>query len=250
MKKIPFLLALAALLGACNPRPQMVCNAPFPGACSDPHVAHWPLNETPGATSVADTVANPIFNTGTAKPGPVQSIPNPGGPWSVQGHTGRALYFPGRVSYVEVPSTPDLTPARWILAAWVAPVQCGAGVYYPVVDKWDPTTQKGYSLYLEGVGSGQVRVALRLNGSTFTSTTSFPANYGTWTEVQVKVDGTMGSFFVNGTPAGTFTAPTGSLANSTPLWIGALHEPPPGMGHCEIALDEVRLDKIPDLGTQ
>ena len=37
-----------------------------------------------------------------------------------------------------------------------------------------------------------------------------------------------------------FTAPTG-LANSTPLWMGALHTPLPGMGHCEIALDGVRL---------
>lgn len=244
MKKIPFLLALAALLAACT-GPQQACTGP---TCP---IAHWPLNETPGATSVADTVANPILNTGTAKPGPVQSLFNLGGPWSVQGHTGGALYFPGNgASYVEVPSTPDLTPARWTLEAWVAPVQCGAGAYYPVVDKWDPNTQTGYSLYLEGVASGQVRVALRLNGSTFTSTGSFPANYnpstntGTWTEVRVKVDGTMGSFFVNGTLAGTFTAPT-RLANSTPLWIGALHTPPPGMGHCEIALDEVRLDEIP-----
>lgn len=240
---VPFLF-LVTLLNACT-GPSLVCTSP---TCP---VAHWPLDELPGATSVADTVLNPIYNTGAPKPGAVQNLFNPGGPWSVPGHTGKALYFPGNGdSYVEVPSTPDLTPARFILSAWVAPVQCGAGAYYPVVDKWDPNTGNGYALYLEGVGPGQVRPAVRLNGATFTGTTSFTANYnpntntGTWTEVKVKVDGTMGAFFVNGSPAGTFTAPTG-LSNHIPLWMGAMHQAPSGMFYCEIGLDEVRLDEIP-----
>ncbi|WP_337845625.1 LamG-like jellyroll fold domain-containing protein [Thermus sp.] len=211
-------------------------------------MAHWPLDELPGATSVAETVQN---LTGIPKPGAVQSLFNPGGPWSVLGHMGKAFYFPGNGdSYVEVPSTPSLTPARFILTAWVAPVQCGMGAYYPVVDKWDPNTGTGYALYLEGVGPGQVRPVARLNGATFTGTTTFAANYdpnantGTWTEVRLKVDGTLGAFFVNGTPAGTFTAPTG-LSNTIPLWMGAMHQAPSGLYYCEIGLDEVRLDKIP-----
>lgn len=88
-------LFLTLLLAACSPSP--VC----PGLTCP--VAHWPLNEAPGATSVADVVPNPIFNTGTAQPGPVQSLFNLGGPWSVPGHTGGALYFPGNgASDVEV----------------------------------------------------------------------------------------------------------------------------------------------------
>jgi len=235
---------LLAALAACT-GPSQVCTGP---TCP---VARWPLDELPGATSVADTVQNPTYNTGTPKPGAVQSPFNPGGPWRVPGHSGGALYFPGNgASYVEVPSTPDLTPARFVLEAWVAPVQCGVGAYYPVVDKWDPGTGTGYALYLEGVGPGQVRPVVRLNGMTFTGTTPFPANYdpnnntGTWTEVKVRVDGTLGTFFVNGSPAGTFTAPTG-LSNNIPLWMGAMHQAPSGMLHCEIALDDIRLDEIP-----
>lgn len=234
---------LMILLSACT-GPSPVCTGP---TCP---VAHWPLNESPGATTVADTVLNPILNTGLPKPGAVQSFPTLGGPWSVPGHTGGALYFPGNGdSYVEVPSTSDLTPTRFILSAWVAPVQCGAGAYYPVVDKWDPNTGKGYALYLEDAGSGQVRPVVRLNSATFTGTTTFVADYnptantGTWTEVRVRVDGTLGAFFVNGNAAGTFTAPTG-LGNTIPLWMGAMHQPPSGL-HCEIALDKVRLDEIP-----
>lgn len=60
----------------------------------------------------------------------------------------------------------------------------------------------------------------------------------------VKVDGASGVFYVNGSPAGTFPAPGGSTTNTLPLWIGALHTPPSGMGHCEIGLDEVKLGTV------
>ncbi|WP_027883390.1 LamG domain-containing protein [Meiothermus rufus] len=244
MKQPLLLLALAAgLLAGCS-GPQMACTTPI---CP---VAHWPLNEAPGATSVQDLVANPLFNTGTPKPGPVAAWPNFTGPTSVTGQSGGALYFPGNgATYVEVPSTPDLNLSygSLYLEASVAPVQCGAGAYYPILDKWN--SANGYTLYLEGAGTGQARVALRLGGGTFTSSQTFPANFnpsnssGTWTQVAVKVDGTSGVFFVNGNPAGTFTAPTGSTNNPLPLWIGALHTPPSGF-HCEIALDELRVGKV------
>lgn len=239
------LLGLAGVLSACA-GPQMVCNTPI---CP---IAQWPLNESSG-TSVADVVLNPILNTGTAVPGPIVSFPGAGGPWTVMGHSGGALYFPGNGdSYVKVASTPDLNSAYNFLhlEAWVAPVQCGAGAYYPILDKWDSATQNGYTLYLEGVGPGQVRAVLRIGSNTFTSTTSFPANFnpststGTWTHVSVTLDGPYSSFKINGNPAGTFTAPSGTTNNTLELWLGALHTPPTGLFSCEIALDEVAIGKL------
>lgn len=237
--------ALALFLASCS-GPSLVCTSPI---CP---VAHWPLNEAPGATAVQDLVTSPLFNTGTPKPGPVVAWPGFSGPTSVTGQSGGALYFPGNgATYVEVPSTPDLNLSygSLYLEAYVAPVPCGANAYYPILDKWDLASANGYTLYLEGVGSGQVRVALRLGGGTFTSSQTFPANFqppstGTWTSVAVKVDGTSGAFYVNGNPAGTFTAPAGSTSNALPLWIGALHSAPTGLYPCEIGLDELRVGTV------
>jgi len=238
-------LSLAPLLFACT-GPVAGCNTPI---CP---VAHWPLDEAPGATSVQDVVANPIFNQGAPQPGPVVAWPNFSGPTRVSGQVNGALYFPGNGdTWVEVPSTPDLNLnyGSLYLEAYVAPVQCGAGAYYPILDKWHATTQNGYALYLEGVAMGQVRLAFRLGSGTFFSSTSFPANFqppstGTWTKVAVKVDGTSGVFYVNGSPAGTFTAPAGATTNSLLLWLGALHTPPAGQFHCELGLDEVKVGTI------
>lgn len=237
-------LSLTPLLFACS-GPVAACTTPI---CP---VAHWPLNEASGATTVQDLVTNPIFNTGTPKPGPVAAWPGFSGPSAVSGQSGGAFYFPGNgATWVEVPSTPDLNLSygSLYLEAYVAPVRCGVGAYYPVLDKWDPAGANGYTLYLEGVGPGQVRVAFRLGGGTFTSTpfsASFqPPSTGTWTQVAVKVDGTSGAFYVNGNLAGTFSAPSGSTTNTLPLWIGALHTAPTGLNHCEIALDELKVGKV------
>jgi len=255
-KKWTALALLAALvlapLSACTP--QQLCTT---STCP---IAHWPMNEGNGATQVQDVVASPIFNHGTPQPGPVAAWPGFTGPTSVTGQVNGALYFPGNGdTKVEVPSTSDLNLGygSLYLEAYVAPVQCGANAYYPILDKWDATGQNGYTFYLEGVGPGQVRAALRLGGATFTSSTNFAANFqppsaGTWTQVAVKVDGTSGVFYVNGSPAGTFTAPSGSISNNLPLWLGALHTPPSGLSlHCEIGLDEVKIGKInPTFSTQ
>lgn len=239
------LLLLALFLSSCT-GPQMVCNSPV---CL---IAHWPMDETSG-TSVADTVANPILDVGTAVPGPIVAFPGTGGPWTVTGKNNGALYFPGNGdNYVKVPNTPDLNANYGFLhlEAWVAPVQCGAGAYYPILDKWDAVTQNGYSLYLEGTGPGQVRAVLRIGSSFFLSTTNFPANFnpststGTWTHVAVTLDGPYSSFKVNGNPAGTFIAPAGTTTNNLELWLGALHTAPPGLYHCEIALDDVILGEL------
>ncbi|WP_243094894.1 LamG domain-containing protein [Thermus thalpophilus] len=245
MNRYLTLLPLALLLFACS-GPTASCTTPI---CLK---AHWPLNESPGATSVQDVVANPIFNQGTPKPGAVVAWPGFSGPTQVSGQTAGALYFPGNGStWVEVPSTPDLNLSygSLYLEAYVAPVQCGAGSYYPILDKWDTSSQDGYTLYLEGVAAGQARIAFRLGNQTFFSSQTLPANFtppsgGTWTQVAVKVDGTSGTFYVNGAPAGTFTAPGGATSNALPLWLGALHTPPAGFFHCEVGLDEVKVGYV------
>lgn len=246
MKHLGYVGVLGVLVLAGCAGPQAACSGPV---CP---IARWPMNETSG-NAVADGVANPIFNTGQAMPGPIGPLPGGQGPYAVTGHAQGALYFPGNGSrYVRVPSTPDLNPSYAFLhlEAWVAPVGCGAGAYYPILDKWDAITQNGYALYLEGVGAGQVRAVLRVGTSTFTSSTPFPANFnpgngtGTWTHVAVTLDGPYSAFRVNGIPAGTFLPPAGTASNGLELWLGALHTPPAGLYPCEIALDEVVLGRL------
>ncbi len=234
------LLALLMVLAGCGGS----------STSSPNYIAYWKLDETPGSSTIADSVANPVNNHGTTQPGPVTSWGNFTGPVTVSAAVNRGLYFPGDGSIrVEVPNTADLNPKTFYLEARVAPVICGAGVFYPIVDTWDSNTGAGYTFYLEGEPGNVARPKLRMLGNTFAATATVPANYdpttnsGAWTRVGVSVDlgaGT-GTFFINGTAAGSFTfAPpsTPSLISPLSLWMGAAHTNPTAMW-CEIGLDEV-----------
>ncbi|CUU35784.1 MAG: LamG domain-containing protein [Armatimonadetes bacterium] len=217
---------------------------------SPTYIAYWKLDETPGSSTIADSIANPTNNHGAAQPGPVAAWGNFTGPTTVPAAVNTGLYFPGDGSIrVEVPNTTDLNPPAFYLEARVAPVLCGAGVFYPIVDTWDSNTGTGYTFYLEGEPGNVARPKLRMLGSTFAATATVPANYdpttnsGTWTRVGVSVNLSAGTgvFLINGNPAGSFTfAPpsTPSLLSPLALWIGAAHTHPTAMW-CEIGLDEV-----------
>lgn len=126
---------LAVLLAACTGS-QQACTTPI---CL---VAHWPLNEAPGAMAVQDLVANPIFNTGTPKPGPVAAWPGFSGPSAVNGQSGGAFYFPGNgATWVEVLSTPDLNLSygSLYLEAYVARCGVGPGLTIP---SWTSGTRR------------------------------------------------------------------------------------------------------------
>jgi len=125
-----------------------------PGPCVPPPpgmVAWYPLDEQAGATTVQDIAAAPfstINDFGNTQPGPVQS----GGPMAVVGKVGAgALYFFG--PHIQVPHSADLNfPSGLSIDAWIRVVDCGhgsGGVWAPIVDKWDPATQTGFSFFVD-----------------------------------------------------------------------------------------------------
>jgi hypothetical protein len=211
-------------------------------------VAWYPLDEQAGATTVQDIAPAPfstINDFGNTQPGPVQS----GGPMAVVGKVGAgALYFFG--PHIQVPHSADLNfPSGLSIDAWIRVVDCGhgsGGVWAPIVDKWDPATQTGFSFFVDQPAPATGFLKLQLNNVLFTSTNSLPtsanpvANVGPWVHVAVTVDPTsnLGVFYINGAVAGVFVPPAGALANALPMLIGEMR--PPG-GRCELAIDELEL---------
>lgn len=236
-------LALA-IVGASNLQAQSTnCLPPPPGM-----VAWYPLDEPPGATAVLDVAPAPfsaVPDTGTPVPAPVQG----GGPVSVPGKVGTgALYFFG--PYVRVPHSTDLVfPGSFSIDAWIRVVDCGwtgGGALAGIADKWDPSAQIGFSFFVDQPTPTTGWLKLQMNNAVFTSTTTLPtganppANTGPWVHVAVTVDAAnqMGTFYINGAPAGTFLPPAGSISNNLDLQIGRARLPG---GMCELAIDELEL---------
>ncbi len=208
--------------------------------------AWYPLDEPVGATAVNDIAVPPssaVSDIGTPIPGPVGS----GGPQSVPGKVGAgALYFFG--PYVDVPSSPDLNfVSDFSIDAWIRVVPCGPGWLAPIVDKWDPNTQTGFSFFVEQPTPTTGLLKFQFNSFLFTSSTSLPtganplANTGPWVHVAVTVNRTSsatGTFYINGVQAGTFTVPAGSITNPLSMLIGEIRVPG---GRCELAIDELEL---------
>ncbi len=203
-------------------------------------VAWYPFDEQSGANLIQDLVAS---NVGVSQSAPVGM----GGPTPITGLVGAgALYFPG--PYVDVAHQPGLNFTDFSIDAWVKVVPCGPGALSPIVDKWDPVTNTGFVFYVEqSVNPPLAYLKLRINNSTFTSTTGFAAVNpwtGPWTHVAVTVDRTaslpVGTFYINGVPAGTFTPPPAnvSIINTLSMWMGKTRI---GAGFCDLAIDELEL---------
>lgn len=217
---------------------QDTCIAPPSGM-----VAWYPLDEQAGATQVNDLAG--FNNVGTPQPGPVGFG---SGPAPVVGLVGAgALYF-YTGHYVDVPthSELDFGTGDFSIDCWVRAVGCGPGILSPIVDKLDINTNTGFAFYLDQPPPGTAYLKLQVNGSTFTSTSSIiananpPGNTGTWYHLAVTVQRSpaAGVFYINGSPAGTFTPPAGTVSNALAMWIGETRIPG---GRCEIAVDELEL---------
>jgi hypothetical protein len=204
-------------------------------------VGWWQLDEQNGATVVNDIAG--FNNQGTPQPG---GHVGTGGPSAVGGEVHGALYFAG--PYVEVaPQTElDFGVGGFSVDAWVKPVDCshsGAGHYSPIVDKFKSPI--GYVFYLDQPVVGVARLYLKINGSpAFMSTGTISVlGTATWSHVAVTVarpsgGPLVGTFYINGLPAGTFTPPAGSVNNTLPMWIGKTRL---SGGICENAIDELEL---------
>ncbi len=226
----------------------------LPGCCVAPPrtmVVWYPLDELQGATVINDiapqTGGTFVNNLGTPVPGPLGTGAG-AGPRPVAGQVGGALYFTGQ-PYIAVPLQNDLNfiVGSFSIDAWVRAVGCGPGFLSPIVDKFDTSTNTGYALYLEQPTAGSAVIKLRVNGSTFTSSTSFTANAnpvtntGSWFHVAVTVNAStgVGTFYLNGVPTGaTFPAAAAPVMSTVPLWIGQIR---PLGSRCEIAIDELEI---------
>jgi hypothetical protein len=171
----------------------VVSTAGFPQCAQPPAsmVAWWPLDEQSGATSVYDLAPAPastVVDKGTPLSG---SIGSPGSPSPVPGQVGGALSFSSLSAFVEVPHSPDLSfPQDFSIDAWVKlDFQGGSSATYPIVDKWDPNTQTGFSFYAWSYASAATaNLALQVTGNWF-STLGNPGfvPIGSWVHVAVTV---------------------------------------------------------------
>ena len=240
MSNITGVLVAAKLEATCQ-----ACVAPPTGL-----VAWYPLDEQNGAVAVDDIAPPPdslVNNVGTPLPGPVAPPGPSSGPAPVVGMVGAgALYFYGPYVSVAPQAELDFGTGDFSIDGWVRAVGCGPGRFSPIVDKLDTSTSTGFSFYLDQPLPNPANLNLQINGATFTSTGTLVANAnpmantGPWYFLAVTVDriSGLGTFYIDGSPAGTFTPPPGTVTNTVPMWIGELHKPG---ARCEIAIDELEV---------
>jgi uncharacterized repeat protein (TIGR01451 family)/fimbrial isopeptide formation D2 family protein len=223
-------------LPACQP---IVC-APQP-----PHmVSWWPLNETSGNIVVDLKGAH----NGTTTPG---SIGMAGGnPTSAPlPKVGNALYFTN--SNATVPGSPyNFGNGSFSIDAWVRGSQL-TNASMGIVDKLDPAAnpRTGFAFFVLG---GKLQLLMgdgTAAGATYSSSGSngaFTYSNTLWQHVAVTVQRSasgvaIGTFYINGAPAGTFGPPPNSVNNGVPLLIGSSRLNSPNCQSCEVALDEVEI---------
>ncbi len=207
-------------------------------------VAWYPLDEGANAPIYQD-IAGTVQNAGVSA--------GSNAPWAVPGMVNGAQYFFGSGSnYISVPHDPELNfgSGDFSLDAWVNFVDCsqnpaiGSNAISPIVEKYDATSNVGFSFFTD-----QQRIHLVINGVQF-STLPLGLSPNTWYHVAVVVDRNAnppaGTFYLNGSPVGTFTPPAGSVDNNEPLQIGKcfLVANPLTDPYCEGAVDELELFNV------
>jgi fimbrial isopeptide formation D2 family protein/uncharacterized repeat protein (TIGR01451 family) len=228
----PYTASVICQLNRCLTLPGC-CVAPPPGM-----VAWYPLNEIQGATAVNDIAPAPAStanNVGTPQPAAIGAA---SAPFSAPGEVYGSLFFGG--GYVEVPSQSDLNfgGGSFSIDAWMRPVVCNPTLPATIADKFDAGSSSGFIFYAEQPIAGSSMLKLRLNGAVFTSSGAFA--FSPWTHVAVTFDlsGQNGTFYINGSPAGTFTAPAGPITNAVSMWIGRTRV---STNLCELGIDELEI---------
>jgi uncharacterized repeat protein (TIGR01451 family) len=233
-----------ALIGQAGAVCQIERCITLPSCCVAPPaqmVAWYPLDEL-GVRFTNDVAPSPgstFNNVGNAVSGVS----------SVAGRVNIAKYFTGGSGYYSVATQSDLEFGgnSFSVDAWVRAVGCGPGQLSPIVDKLDTNAGTGFAFYLDQPVTGNAVLKLQVNASTFTSggtitTGAHPLqDTGPWFLIAATVDAAgVGTFYIDGVPAGTFAASTGPLTNTVPMWIGQTRV---GNNRCEIAIDELELFK-------
>lgn len=158
-----------------------------------------------------------------------------------------ALFLEGGA--VRVPSGPDLDigVGGLTICLWVWPAG-GQQRPLPLVEKYDPLSRSGYSLYLDRVGNDQFVLKLNLNGSVLTGPV-VPASAGTndWRfvvagvippgMVVMGVADMQGNWSTNAAIVWSYTT-----SNQAPLWIG--HSVGPAGGGSPVRAAGLGVDEV------
>jgi hypothetical protein len=187
VRRIALLVAIVFTVIATTPAAAGLCAPPPPNM-----IAWWPLDEQTGATVVTDIVGG---NNGTPVPGPIgppdpstRPAPTTPPPPSITppAMVGGALFFYGQgpQGFVQVPSAAPLNigTGDFTIDAWAYPVQVGAGLIQPIVDKLDLGAKIGYSLHITSPSiSNNARLEFVWgNGSFVTTVQSMPLQLNLW----------------------------------------------------------------------
>lgn len=179
-------------------------------------VAWWPLDETSG------NIAHDLV--GFPNNGSCNTCPTP-----VSGKVDGALEFLNNNQYIFVNNHQELDFGRsdFSIDAWVKTGNCKKGIISPIVEKLDVNQNppRGYSFYLTQNPEGSLYLNIKINGTTYTSSTPVQINPNSWYHVAVTVKRgstpLIGTFYVNGQQVGTFTPNLdGPVTNNEDLWIG------------------------------
>jgi len=216
-------------------------------------VAWWPLNETSGATAVAD-VAGGHTGTPSTLPGVPAAVGSLLGPKPVGGMVNGALLF-DRDDYVQVPNSPALNfgTGSFTVDTWVYAPPLTASLYQAIASKVQYVTGGtgaiGYRLYIQ---NGTIH--FELSDGSLVATVAAPGwyAYGTWEFVAGEVDRAAGAvnLYVNGVLAASAPLPPGfgSVSNGADLLLGqfttAGSPPNPNPSDGWIALDEVEVFNV------
>jgi hypothetical protein len=230
------------------------CDCPWlqPSCVTPPAgMVAWYTFDEPQGTPIYQDIAGSVQNAGWPTTNPE--------PWGTPGKVNGAAYFngggkhtSGGGNYIQVPTQSELDFGTGDLSidVWVnLVINCGQSFVYPIVEKYDPQQQLGYSFYIEGDSPRTVKLKLVMNGTTFSSNVLGLA-FNTWYHVAVTVSRpagapAVGTFWLNGAPVGTFTPVAGSIDTTNDMFIGSNYLVSAGAApNCEIALDELELYNV------
>jgi len=211
-------------------------------SCASPPpnmVAWYPLDEQNGATTVVDIAGGHTGMQRTSgSPAPLAHAQ----PGKVLG----SLWI--SFNHVDVPDTPALKlgTGNMSIDAWINNGE--PGLIVSVVDKLDIAAKKGYALYIQ---ANRLKFVMG-NGAaftTYTSTNQVGLIFGVpaWHHVAVTVDRSagIGTFYVDGAPAGTFAPLAGTIdiSSTSSLLLGGsrLSFTPNNPCVCEFNIDEIEI---------
>jgi uncharacterized repeat protein (TIGR01451 family) len=205
-------------------------------------VSWWPLNETSGNTVVDIKSGHNGTTSANIGADPSSSLAAPS-------KVGNALFF--MASKATVPGNPyNFGASNFSIDAWVRGGNPGTAIALGIVDKLDTTAnpRTGFAFFVDG---GKVQLLMgdgTASGATYSSSGpngAFTYSNTIWQHVAVTVQriggSPIGTFYINGAPAGTFVPTPNSVNNNVALLIGNYRLNPGTCPSCDVALDEIEI---------